>query len=72
MPAYLITHAESRRGDVLVEADDLTLTLTERWARLTDTAGIVLAVPVEQVASVQRVDAEQGDPEEQESALHEG
>ncbi|MFD5027005.1 hypothetical protein [Streptomyces sp. NPDC058373] len=59
MPAYLITHAESRRGDILIEADDLVLSLTEQWARLSDATGIVLAVPITQVASVMRVDDHQ-------------
>ncbi|WP_435246347.1 hypothetical protein [Streptomyces sp. NRRL F-5630] len=63
MPAYLITPAENRGGgDVLIEDDALVLTLTERWARFSDADGIVLALPVEQIASVQRVDEEQHEP----------
>ncbi|MFD9150579.1 hypothetical protein [Streptomyces diastaticus] len=68
MPAYLITHAESRRGDILVEDDDLVLSLTEQWARLSDATGIVLAVPITQVASVMRVD----DQKDHEPAPQEG
>ncbi|WP_033227135.1 hypothetical protein [Streptomyces sp. NRRL F-6674] len=68
MPAYLITHAESRRGDILVEDDDLVLSLTEQWACLSDATGIVLAVPIAQVASVMRVD----DKQDHEPAPQEG
>lgn len=68
MPAYLITHAESRRGDILVEDDDLVLSLTEQWVRLSDATGIVLAVPIAQVASVMRVD----DKQDHEPAPQEG
>ena len=56
MPAYLVTHAKHQRGDMLIEDETLTLELTDTWARFTDQNGIVLALPVEHVASIQRVD----------------
>ncbi|MFE0088771.1 hypothetical protein [Streptomyces sp. NPDC059016] len=59
MPAYLITHAESRRGDMLIEDPDLVLALTDNWARFNDQHGIVLAIPTERIASIQRVDEDQ-------------
>ncbi|MCM8548898.1 hypothetical protein [Streptomyces sp. STCH 565 A] len=65
MPAYLITHTESRRGDVLIEDPHLTLTLTDRWARLSDQDGYVLAVPAEQVASITRIDQQDEKPHEE-------
>ncbi|WP_330172961.1 hypothetical protein OG875_04780 [Streptomyces sp. NBC_01498] len=70
MPAYLITHAESRRGDMLIEDPNLTLTLEHGWAGFRDKlsleqGSVVLAIPAEQTASIQRVD-------DQEPAPHEG
>jgi hypothetical protein len=59
MPAYLITHAKNQRGDMLVEDTDLTLEIRDGWAILTDGQGIALALPTEQVASIQRVDEDQ-------------
>ncbi|MYR29868.1 MULTISPECIES: hypothetical protein [unclassified Streptomyces] len=63
MPTYLITPAENGGGDVLIEDDALVLTLTERWARFSDADGIVLALPVEQIASIQRVDEDEDQQE---------
>ncbi|MFJ6073695.1 hypothetical protein ACIQFU_23110 [Streptomyces sp. NPDC093065] len=65
MPAYLVTHSETRRGDVLVEDPHLTLTLTDRWAQLSDQDGIVLALPVEQIASITRIDQQDDKPHEE-------
>lgn len=59
MPAYLVTHTESQRGDMLIEDETLMLELDGTWARFTDQHGIVLALPVEHVASIQRVDQDQ-------------
>lgn len=62
MPAYLIVHPrEQRRDDVLIEADDLTLTFHAGWAVIADRQGVCLAIPSEQGASIQRVDEEPGD-----------
>lgn len=47
---------------MLIEDDALVLTLTERWARFSDADGIVLAIPVEQIASLQRVNEDQHEP----------
>lgn len=58
MPRYLIAHAKNQRGDMLVEDPDLTLEIRDGWAILTDGQGIALALPTEQVASIQRVDEE--------------
>lgn len=61
MPAYLIAHPrDQRRDDVLVEADDLTLTFQAGWAVLADGKGVCLAIPSGQGASIQRVDEEPG------------
>jgi hypothetical protein len=57
VPAYLIVHPrEQRREDVLIEGDDLTLTVTDGWALFTDQHGICLAIPAGLGAQVQRVD----------------
>ena len=58
MPRYLIAHAKGQRGDMLVEDPELTLEIRDGWAILTDGQGIALALPTEQVASIQRVDEE--------------
>ena len=58
MPRYLIAHAKNQRGDMLVEDPELTLEIRDGWAILTDGQGIALALPTEQVASIQRVDEE--------------
>lgn len=55
-PAYLITHAKSQRGDILVEDPTLTLDIRDGWAIFTDHQGVALALPAEQVACIQRVD----------------
>ncbi|MFF9631745.1 hypothetical protein [Streptomyces fradiae] len=62
MPAYLITHTETRRGDILIEDEHLTLDIRDGWAILTDLHGIALAIPAEHVAAVQRVDEDQDEP----------
>lgn len=59
MPAYLVTHAKSQRGDMLVEDPALKLEIRDGWAVLTDGQGIALAIPTEHVASIQRVDEPQ-------------
>ncbi|MER5461661.1 hypothetical protein ABT010_13425 [Streptomyces sp. NPDC002668] len=56
MPAYLVTHAKSQHGDIRIEDDTLTLKVTTQWAIFTDGQGVALALPTEQVASIQRVD----------------
>ena len=58
MPRYLIAHAKNQRGDMLVEDPELTLEIRDGWAILTDGQGIALALPTEQVDSIQRVDEE--------------
>jgi hypothetical protein len=55
MPAYLIRHRQGQQGDILIEDPDLTLDSRHGWAVLTDQHGTVLAIPVDQVASIQRI-----------------
>lgn len=65
MPAYLIVHPrDQRRDDVLIEDPTLTLSFEAGWAILADNAGICLAIPSGQGASIQRVDEHQ-DPEQE-------
>lgn len=62
MPSYLVVHPRGqRKDDVLVEGDDVTLTIQGSWAILTDSNGICLAIPSGQGASIQRIDEEPGD-----------
>ncbi|MFB7647139.1 hypothetical protein ACFC0S_16805 [Streptomyces sp. NPDC056084] len=61
MPAFLIRHRQGQQGDVLIQDDTLTLTLDGGWAILHDEHDLVLAVPKDQVASIQRIDEQ---PEE--------
>ena len=56
MPRYLITHPGKARDDILVEDPALTLALSEGWAVFTDSAGVCLAIPAEQGATIQRID----------------
>ncbi|MFP8944711.1 hypothetical protein ACLIYM_25210 [Streptomyces fenghuangensis] len=62
MPGYLIRHARGQREDVLIEDPGLHVTFIRGWVVFTEgephTEGgtVVLAIPTEQVASVQRVD----------------
>lgn len=61
MPAYLIVHPREQRkdgskDDVLIEGDDLKLTVTDGWAIFTDQHGICLAIPAGLGAQIQRVD----------------
>lgn len=69
MPAYRITHAENKRGDMLIEDPALRLAFEAGWVVFRDKisfeqGSVVLALPAEQVASVQRVD----EPQEHEPA----
>ncbi|MFF3324957.1 hypothetical protein [Streptomyces sp. NPDC002889] len=66
MPAYLVTHTKAQRGDILIEDDTLTLEVTSQWAIFTDHQGVALALPAEQVASIQRVDEPQESAPEEE------
>ena len=61
MPSYLVIHAENKRGDMLIEDPALTLAFEAGWVVFRDKisferGSVVLALPAEQVASVQRVD----------------
>jgi hypothetical protein len=56
MPAYLVTHAENRRGDMLIEDPELTLTFSGNWAIFSDGHGPSFAIPAEQATSIERVD----------------
>lgn len=56
MPAYLIRHRQGQHGDILIEDPGLTLDSRHGWAVLADQHGTVLAIPVDQVASIQRID----------------
>lgn len=56
MPAYLIRHRQGQHGDILIEDPALSLAISDGWAVLTDLHGIALAIPVDQVASIQRID----------------
>lgn len=56
VPAYLIRHRQGQHGDILIEDPNLTLDSRHGWAVLTDQHGTVLAIPVDQVASIQRID----------------
>jgi hypothetical protein len=64
VPAYLIVHPREQRkdgskDDVLIEGDDLTLTVVDGWAVFSDHAGICLAIPAGLGAQIQRVDEPQ-------------
>ncbi|MEU1071928.1 MULTISPECIES: hypothetical protein [unclassified Streptomyces] len=61
MPAYLIRHRQGEHGDILAEDVD-TLTLNDHWAILHDHGGIAFAIPIDHVASIERVDEPQGQP----------
>jgi hypothetical protein len=62
MAAYLVIHPRGqKRDDVLIEGDDITLTIQASWAVLSDSQGVCLAVPSGQGASIQRVDQPQED-----------
>jgi hypothetical protein len=65
MPAYLVRNAARPREDILIEDDDLALTFAGNWAVFTDAAGVTLAIPAEQGASIQRIDPDdQGQPDD--------
>jgi len=60
MPAYLIVNPrEQRKGDALIEGDDLTLSFEHGWAVISDTSGPCYAIPSGQGAHIQRVDEDQ-------------
>lgn len=60
MPGYLIRHAKGPHGDIHIEDPGLTVKLRAGWLYIHDTHDqLVLAVPAEQIASVQRVDEDQ-------------
>lgn len=62
MPAYLVIHPRGqKRDDVLIEGDDITLTIQGSWAVLADTDGVCLAIPSGQGASIQRIDPPEED-----------
>lgn len=62
MPAYLVIHPRGqKKDDVLIEDDDVTLTIQGSWAVLSDSDGICLAIPSGQGASIQRVDQQPED-----------
>lgn len=58
MPAYIVQHPKGQRGDMLIEDPNLTLTFSGNWAIFADSNGTYLAIPAEQAASIQRIDAD--------------
>lgn len=61
MAAYMIRHAKGQQGDILIEDDDLAVNFTSGWVVFTDDhptleTAVVLAIPTEHVAAIQRVD----------------
>lgn len=61
MPSFLISHAKGQQGDLLIEDDGLSVTFPNGWVAFTEATGtLALALPAEQVASIQRID-DQGD-----------
>lgn len=57
MAAYLIRHRSGQHGDIHIEDDGLTVDVTPGWAAFRDATGdIALAIPTDQVASIQRID----------------
>jgi hypothetical protein len=65
MPAYLIHHRQGQRGDILIQEDDLTIQLRNGWATFRSAGSIALAIPADQIATIQRIDPDQdGQPED--------
>lgn len=61
MAAYMIRHAKGQQGDILIEDDDLAVNFTSGWVVFTDDhptleTAVVLAIPTEHVAAIQRID----------------
>ena len=62
MPAYLIQHRGGQRGDMLISDANLAVHFTNDWIVFTDDDGpeaIVLALPADQVAAIQRIDPDE-------------
>lgn len=62
MPAYLIRHRAGQRGDILINEDDLTLDLVSGWAAFRSGGSTALAIPTDQIATIQRIDPEDQEP----------
>lgn len=56
MPAYLVQHRAGQHGDILITEDDLTLDLRDGWAIFTSAGTTALAIPADEVATIQRID----------------
>lgn len=73
MPAYLISHRSGQHGDIHIEDDALTVDVILGWATFRDAAGgIALAIPSDQVASIQRIDADAQGQENSDGPAPEG
>ncbi|WP_406501955.1 hypothetical protein OHA04_37590 [Streptomyces sp. NBC_01590] len=60
MPRYLITYPKGQGEDILVEDENLELSLAHGWAVLDDQHGVCLAVPSHAGATITRVDQVDG------------
>ncbi|MFD7861858.1 hypothetical protein [Streptomyces sp. NPDC059783] len=58
MPAYVISPADTKQGDVCIDDPELKLDLGPHWAVLSTPDGIAYAMPTAQVAAIQRLDDE--------------
>lgn len=58
MPAYLVHHRQGQRGDILISEDDLTVQLRNGWVAFRSGGTIALAIPADQIATIERVDPE--------------
>lgn len=72
MPAYLVQHRSGQRGDMLIEDPDLTVEYANGWAVFSDAAGPSLAIPADQVASVQRIDPDSDEQTDSDVTAQEG
>lgn len=56
MTAYAVQL--DKADDIIVDDEHLVLELTVGWATFNDSAGIALAIPVDRIRSIQRIDDE--------------
>ncbi|MCX5202478.1 hypothetical protein OG897_13600 [Streptomyces sp. NBC_00237] len=56
MTRYLITYPKGQGEDVLVEDEQLELTIAQGWAVLTDQHGACVALPSHAGATITRID----------------
>lgn len=65
MPRYLVNYPKGKGEDILIEDDQLSLTIQGEWVMLTDQHGPCLVIPAHAGATITRIDEPEDEQHEE-------